>query len=64
LQSYVDAYLAAGRKLGFSYSVVHVSKPEDYDSAYETLAARGCQAVVEHGSAMIYVVMGKLVALA
>jgi len=63
-QLYVDSFSEAARKLGFSHTVVQVSKPEDYDAAFETLAARGCQAVVEHGSAMIYIVMGKLVALA
>ena len=64
LEAYVEVFDQAARKLGFSHTVVSVSTPEEAEAAYATLAARGCQAVMDHGTAMIYLVMGKRVELA
>jgi putative ABC transport system substrate-binding protein len=64
LEAGVEAFNQAARKLGFTHTAVSVSKPEDYEAAFATLAARGCQTVIDHGTAMIYLLMGKFVEFA
>jgi putative ABC transport system substrate-binding protein len=64
LEPYIDAFSEAGSKLGFRQELVAVTKPEDHDAAFAELGSRGCQAVLMYGSANVYIVVERVVALA